>query len=467
MNTLRIVPAFVLGALLTSGCKDIDVPDLNNPGLDQLQTSPTRTAVVTAATGLLVGTRGGPANNMGSQNGYVSLLGIFGRESYNFDPADPRFVTELLIGPLDGGSPAFGGNLWIDRYANIRNANILIHALTVVPGVTTAEKEGVTGFAQTIKALDLLYLVNTRDTLGLPIAVDISPTADPAPFVTKAATFAYITALLDSANTHLAAAGATFMFPLSTGFAGYNTPSQFAKVNRALRARVAVYLNDFAGALTYLGQSFINTGAGYSFADGVYHTFGNGSGDALNALYDPLARAILAHPSLQTDAQLRANSTPDLRYSTKVATIAPAHTAQGHSSNLIFTIFTNSASPVPIIRNEELILLRAEANIGLNTGASLAAAVTDINFVRQNSGGLAAYGGAVTQAALLTELLYNKRYSLMFEGLRWIDMRHYGRLNQLPLDLATDKRFSAMPIPTLECDPRSTKPAGCGTIAGF
>ena len=135
MKTLKILPAVALGALLIAGCKSIDVPDLNNPGLESLEKSPTRTGVITAATGLLIGTRGLLANNMGSQNGYISLLGIFGRESYNFDPADPRFVTELLIGPLDGGSPAFGGNLWNDRYANIRNANILLNALNVVTGV--------------------------------------------------------------------------------------------------------------------------------------------------------------------------------------------------------------------------------------------------------------------------------------------------------------------------------------------
>ena len=37
--------------------------------------------------------------------------GLLGRESYTFDPGDPRFVTEMLSAPLDRGSPAFGGNL--------------------------------------------------------------------------------------------------------------------------------------------------------------------------------------------------------------------------------------------------------------------------------------------------------------------------------------------------------------------
>jgi hypothetical protein len=42
-------------------------------------------------------------------------------------------------------------------------------------------------------------------------------------------------------------------------------------------------------------------------------------------------------------------------------------------------------------------------------------------------GGLAPYAGAVDQPSLLAELLYNKRYSLMYEGGHsWIDYRRYG-----------------------------------------
>lgn len=460
MRSHRIVLA---AAALTAAtaCSDFNVPDLNNPGLDELQSNPTRTGVLTAATGLLIGNRG----NVGQQNGYISLLGVFGRESYNFDPADPRFVTELLIGPLNGGSPAFGGNLWGDRYANIRNANILLNATDLVAGMSNAEKEGIRGFARTIKALDLLYVINTRDSIGAPIDVDISPTAAPAPFASRAGVYTYITALLDSAATHLGAAGGSFAFALSDGYAGFDTPAGFLQFNRALRARVAVYTGDHAGALTYLAQSFIDTGATADLYDGVYHTFSTGSGDQLNALFDPQARAINAHPSLLADVQQRpAAAGPDLRYATKVTSLTPARTAQGHSSDLLFTIYTSSTAPIPIIRNEELILLRAEANIGLN---NLAAARDDLNYIRVNSGGLAPVGAFGSAAAAVDELLYNRRYSLMFEGHRWIDLRRHNRLSTLPLDLPTDRRFSRMPVPTAECDPRSPQPTGCGTIAGF
>ncbi len=96
-----------LGALLLAGCSDLNVPDLNNPGIDDLQKNPTRVAVIDATQGLFIGARA----NIAAFNGYVSVMGVLGRESYNFDPGDPRFITELLGGPLDGGSPRFGGNL--------------------------------------------------------------------------------------------------------------------------------------------------------------------------------------------------------------------------------------------------------------------------------------------------------------------------------------------------------------------
>ena len=103
-----------------------------------------------------------------------------------------------------------------------------------------------------------------------------------------------------------------------------------------------------------------------------------------------------------------------------------------------------------------MILLRAEANIGLN---ALGPALTDINTVRTTSGRLAPLGGFADQTAALTELLYNKTYSLLFEGgHRWIDARHYGLLSTLPIDRPTadppDVIFSTLPIPNAETLPR-------------
>jgi len=158
MNATRRLPA-CLGLVVLTACTTLDVGNLNSPNLEDFVNNPSRSQVMSVASGLLIGTRAG----IEAQNGYVSLLGILGRESYNFDPADPRFVTEMLVGPLDGGSPAFGGNLWANPYRNIRNANLELAALTKVPLVTDAEKEAIRGFTATIQARDYLQVINTRE----------------------------------------------------------------------------------------------------------------------------------------------------------------------------------------------------------------------------------------------------------------------------------------------------------------
>lgn len=455
--TKALTAAALAAALLVGACDAFDATDLNNPGLDEFVNSPTPTSVNTAATGLLIGLR----TSWGAQNGFIPLLAILGREGYNLDPADPRFVSEMLGGPLNGGSPAFGGNLWGQRYFNIRNENLLLAAVDKVVGLSDAEKEGIRGYAKTLMALDLLWVIDTRDANGAVIDTDIPATDPPAPVVTRAETFTRIIALLEEGRTHLQSGGSAFSFDLSEGFEDFATPADFIKFNRAIRARVAVYLNDWAGALTALSASFLDTGAPLGL--GAYHVFGSGAGDITNGLFDPEGRALNAHPALRADAQLRADLSRDLRFQQKVALRVEPVTTQGITTDVLFTVYNSPTAAVPIIRNEELILLRAEANLGLN---NIAQALVDINLIRTTSGGLAAYTGAQTATAVLDELLYNKRYSLLFEGHRWIDLRHYNRLGTMPKDLPTHKFFSKFPLPRSECIIRPTEPAGCALEAG-
>jgi hypothetical protein len=147
----------------------------------------------------------------------------------------------------------------------------------------------------------------------------------------------------------------------------------------------------------------------------------------------------------------------------KVAQLPQSRPAPGSNNgipaNYYFTIYSSTTSPAPIIRNEELILLRAEAEI--QTGAP-GAALTDINMVRTISGKLAPLASLGTDP--IGTLLYERRMSLLWEGHRWNDMRRFGRLAQLPLDLTTHFVARVMPVPKTECDARSAElrpPVGC------
>ncbi len=464
MNRIKKLTYFspLVAVLAVGGCETLKIDDFNNPGLNEILDSPTRSTIATLGSGVLVGARAG----MSGRAGYISELGILGRESYNFDAADPRFVEELLVGPLDRGNGAFGGNHWVARYINLRNEKNLIDAAesgATSGDLSAAEAAGMTGFAKTMMALDLLLVINTRDDFGAVIQFSDNPTGAPAPIASKSEVFAEINRLLDEGNSDLAGAGSSFMseFKLSSGFAGFDTPAGFAQFNRALKARVAIYQNDYMGALTALGGSFID-GSANSVSDlevGVYHTFSQGPGDVTNGLFDPSRLVLLAHPSIVADAQ-----PGDERLDRKVIQIDPVSDQTGRqvSTDRAFTIYNSLEAKLPIIRNEELILIRAEANLGLG---NVEQARQDINLIRTVSGGLSSIDSTAWAGMTATqredELLYNRRYSLLWEGHRWIDMRRKGRLNQLPIDHLDFTIPDKFPIPTNECLPRSDTPSGC------
>jgi hypothetical protein len=160
---------------------------------------------------------------------------------------------------------------------------------------------------------------------------------------------------------------------------------------------------------------------------------------------------IYAHPSLRARAEAG-----DARLARKVMEVPPddAGSASGLASDDVFVIYGGPSAPVPIIRNEELILLRAEALIMMDM---LAEGVADLNTVRAVSGTLAAYGGAMTQDALIDQLLYERRYSLMFEGgFPWIDARRFDKVDDL---LGRDPGVFdhvniRYPLPLAECNAR-------------
>jgi hypothetical protein len=319
----------------------------------------------------------------------------------------------------------------------------------------------------TVKAVELLNVIRNVDSSGAALDASAGAESPLPPIVAANQVYAYIGALLDSAQTALSAAGPSFAFNLGAGFSGFDTPATFLQFNRAMRARADIDVQNFAQALTDLGASFVSTSQPLSF--GVYFEFSTASGDVASPLFEAAPRNFYAHPSLADSAQTKADATPDNRFLTKVKQIAPV-TRAGLTTQWTFQIYSGPEAPMAIVRNEELILLRAEANLGLG---NTAAAIQDINFIRVNSGGLAPIASPYVPAAgqpatLLGELLYEKRYSLMWEpaSSSWLDARHYGTLGDLPHDLAGFVVFPYCYIPLVECQARENAPAGCQVPAG-
>ena len=117
--------------------------------------------------------------------------------------------------------------------------------------------------------------------------------------------------------------------------------------------------------------------------------------------------------------------------------------------DVAFNMYPAVTTPVSIIRNEELLLMRAEANIQLG---NLGAAQTDINLVRSASGGLAPV--TLTSGNAIDQLLYERRFSMWWEGHRWLDTRRYNRFDELPLDKPGHGVAAFYPIPQEETTAR-------------
>ena len=448
--------AALAATLFGAACKDTAEPDANNPSLEGVQNNPSRVTVTQMLRGVLEGYR--------LNSGFPLAFSIIGRDAYNLQSAEPRNTGELLgTSNLDPGG--FGAAFWGVDYRTVRTAEVLLASLPSSTALSDAEKETARGIANTIKALELFTVWAAHDTAGMVIDVSGLP-EEPAPILCRDPAINAIAALLDEAQTQINA-GVASGFPftaLPAGFANFNTRTTFLTFNRAWKGKVDVYRRQYQSALTVLSQSFVDTGGGsLSSAQarilldrGPVHVFSSSPGDALSTLFASLTGTVRAHPSVLSGAETGPNGI-DARYTAKVTTTTSA-SDQGVSSNLGFIVFPTNTSPQPIIRNEELILLRAQANHGLG---NLAAASRDVNFVRVRSGNLAPKTHA-TLDELLNDLLYNKRYSGLYEtGMRWVDMRFYNRLDQLPKDLPTHKVHANYPVPSNEWLARGAQSA-CG-----
>jgi hypothetical protein len=451
MTPIKRAGAALLLTFFSAGACNYDITNPNSP--DVIGPNPSAAQVGAAVNGILIATRQDVAD-------WALDGAIFGREAYRIDPADPRFVQEMMQGPLDPGSRAFGGDHWLEPYSAIRSANDLLAVIGTASALTAEQQSAVSGFAHTLQAYNFIIVLSSHTEDQIPIDVGTDASAPPAAFVTNAEAWNHVIALLDQAATELV--GTAFPFTLPAGFTGFNTPATFLQFNRALRARVAVYRGDYAGALTFLSQSFLNTGLPLS--TGVYMDFGTGPGDVANPLaVSDQTSENFGHPSLRTQAQLQTGGALDQRFISKLVS-RPSRSGgttntvpiQQISSDLGWIRYPSPSTPIPLIKNEELILLRAEALIGQSDFGN---ALLDLNLVRQTSGGLAPYAGVVDQPSLLAELLYNKRYSLMYEGAHsWIDYRRYGLTAALQafdrVGPPPDVIFPTLPIPTAELQPR-------------
>lgn len=415
-----------------ASCSLDEVANPNGPTQESYATDATLPQLQLLATGV-------EADMRNDMEFYYQTVSIVGREYYDLNGTDPRYTGELLgagvgIGVLDNNgfltTRSFGA-----RYRCVRNAQNLINAVAnSAAGLDGAGENGFYAFANTVKAYQLLLTLNRQFNNG--VRLDIEDPDNLGPFVSYSEGLAGIITMLETAKTQATSAGSDFQFGLSAGFAGYDTPATFTQFINALIARVQLYAGNNAGALSALSGSFLD--AAGDMNAGPAHVFSGSGNDLLNPIFYPSTAKYMAHPTFVSDAEAG-----DARLS-KVTT-GDLALIDGLSGDQQVTVYASNDAPVSIIRNEELVLIAAEANIGSNNDM----AVNMINAVR-GANGLVDYTGDMDAASLANEVLTQRRYSLFGEGHRWIDMRRAGKLGDLPLDRAGDEVFIQFPRPILE-----------------
>ena len=433
-NTYRSLLVIAMMVIVLPACNIDEIDDPNNPPITLVND-----ATLGEMQNLISGMESGMRNRLGT---YYDAVGVVGREFYRFSNSDPRFTTDLL----GGGSSSLDNNTFYttgpfnERYRVVKNANLLLEAIdNTSAALTTAELNAMRGYAKTIKAYQLLLVLNQQYSNG--IRVDVDDPDNLGPRLDLSGSLSAIAALLDEGygNITTPTMASAFPFAMSSGFANFDNPAAFAQFNRALAARVALYSG--SNPIPFLNDSFFDlTG---NLNDGPSHSFSTAGGDLTNPVFFPpnaTGEVRLAHPDFITDAEAG-----DTRLSKVLLRTSGAAVLDGLSSDYDFYVFTGQGEPIPIIRNEELILIYAEANVGTNNTE----AVNAINVIR-NAAGLADYAGPVTDADILNEIINQRRYSLFGEGHRWVDMRRLNRLSDLPLDRAEDDIWTEFPVPATE-----------------
>jgi hypothetical protein len=428
---IKLFQYTILVLMLTS-CEIEPIEDPNNPSVESI----TANASLSELQNLADGTESAMRDNLGN---YYDDVSVIGREYYRFSTSDPRFTSDLLgkaSAVLDNNT-FYVTNPYSARYRVIKNANILIDALANTKAAITEEqrKSGI-AYAKTIQAYQLLLVFNML--YGNGVRVDVKDPDNLGPFLSREESLDAIAALLDEAAADLKSNAANFPF---TTTLYSNKASEFSKFNRALAARVAIYKGDWAGANTALSESFFDLNG--DLTAGVYHLFSAAGNDQLNPLYYPQnssGETRVVQPSFITEAEAGDNRL------SKAAKRTSTGSQDELQSDYDFFLYKTNTAPIPIIRNEELILIYAEVKAQLGDAAE---AVKAINRIRK-AAGLSDYSGATDKDSLIAEILKQRRYSLFGEGHRWIDLRRYSMLNTLPKDRPNDDVWEQFPIPANE-----------------
>lgn len=417
----------VLAVMLFASCKK----DFSNPNStlvkDALNNSVGLTGVTIGVQKQYSVGRQSPLYNLVTANGF-STFELRLQNAGNVDEAN------LSTGGInvDGNNNVLG-NLWAQSLKVIFDANNVINNAQNLGDKGYAS--GLIGHATIFKAMALgnlsMYWEQIPDTISTNVT-----------FISKAQGFARAVAAIEKAQAAIAAN------PISSQFLA-NLPAgiEIPQTLQALKARYLLFSGNYAAALTAANAVNLTVKSTMNF-DAVSPNPIFNVATATNNVFQVLDSTFGLTPALAPD--LTDKRIPF--YMSVNATVAPRWRIAGFGATL--------STPWPVFIPGEMMLIKAEAYARQAT-PDLVNAIIELNRVRTKTAGsdpygiggeLTPYAGAVTQAAILTEIYRQRCIELYMHGFKMEDIRRFGRPT-------SERKRNYFPYPFRERDNNPNTPA--------
>lgn len=419
---MRIRPAAgILALALTAGC-NMGL-DLTNPN------SPTEETALSSVEGVIATSLGMQDQFAGSVLTYVRAPALVTDE---WGTASKALAADQSLFSGEGIDAQFGvvSGPYFATYRIARTADAIIASTPGLGGLSQSFAKGLTANAKLFKAMALGMAAMQYERLPLGAA-----TAGGVP-VPRAEVFAEVIRLLESARGDLTGVP-------DTALAGFNSRAvspgfDVRSTIDAMLARYYLYTNQYQQAIDAATRVPLNRVSLLTYPD-----------PDVNPIYNYSVVAGYVAPLRSWAREAEPN---DRRVPFWVDTLATPPIGNPPTLQLAqFALYGTRNAPFPVYLPGEMLLIRAEAQARLN---NLPAAVDLINQVRTKSGTATTPGAQLlpvsaavldTQAEVLAQIAYERRYELFSQGLRWEDLRRLGQF------VGRQPKAAFLPLPQGEC----------------
>jgi hypothetical protein len=418
MSRTTVLGALLVAACMATGCK----LDLNDPNF------PTEEVVFSDGENILllaIGIQAEAAALIGPQ---IFVTSLTTDETGAGAATFANFMTADIGGQLEAGQ-YLSENPWAGAYRVKKLSDDLLGAVPNA-NLRAGTKSGILALAKLFRAMAYGQLATLYQQAPLAAGID-NPNAA---FVPRAALLTEAISLLNSARADIQATPVSDEFNTRVLAPGFNLSATID----AMLARYSLMAGDYANAATAAARVTARSEFRFSptVANPVFSTMYN-SGNAFQ---------LRARQDFRMNAEA---GDQRVAYWVAAASIAGANRTLDDLNK-----YRSADTPFPVFLPDEMTLIRAEVaarNNDLDNARTLINQVrTQCDVTTEPAPCLPALSATdlPSQAAVLTEILRQRRYELYLQGLRLDDLRRFN----------ATRKYDFLPLPQTECDRNSAAP---------